>query len=390
MESPTSPLSSLHEMTSQPALEIHDDKLTRRPARTNEEKLELVSQYMRNELRWGITEYLKAVMESSSTGGQSRRIAFTKFAYEDPKALQFYLGTDGSMTVNQRRSREHIMKHTKSGAASIREEIKKLAMTKPFHKSQMSDSGGFERMNISSIIEGLETTCPLFLSLLRTILQPLRSASAVDEEEDTTASQDYLIVTIIAIICRATRNIESSGFQLQLSIYLHSKGIKRRQLEALSQFGLCCSYRTTMRAIKKQNEESARCVAAQGKSPSIITAYDNFEQMEHVKEQRLDNQSSFVSVTTGQCIQGIEMPPGGLLQSMLNSSVELQLKDIFLSPGNQADTIENKARCCYYYFMINLLIQRIVDLKIFCLYFDPSCISRQCYYRRSSYNAYRR
>ena len=76
-------------MSSPPALEILDDELTRRPTRTDEEKLELVSEYMRNELRWGITEYLKSVMESSSTGGHSRRIAFTKFAYEDPKALQF-------------------------------------------------------------------------------------------------------------------------------------------------------------------------------------------------------------------------------------------------------------------------------------------------------------
>ena len=349
MEIPTSPLSSLPATSSPPALEIRDDHATRRPARTDEEKLELVSEYMRNELRWGITEYLKSVMESSKAGSPNQRVAFARFAYEDPKALQFYLGSEESITVKQRCSREHIMRHTKCGASSIREEIKKLATTKPFHKSQVSGSDGFERMNISSIIEEVETTCPLFLSLLRTILQPLRNASATDDEEGATVNQNYLIVTIIAIVCRAARSIESSGFQLQLSVYLHSKGIKRRQLEALSQLGLCCSYRTTMRAIKKKNEESARRVAAQGNSPSVVTAYDNFEQMEHVKEQRLDNQSSFRSVTTGQCIQGIEMPPGGLQQSMLHSSVELQLKDIFFSAGNQADTIENEVRFCHYY-----------------------------------------
>src|ERR1700759_127251 len=113
-------------------------------------------------------------------------------------------------------------------------------MMKPFHKSQVSNSGGFERMNISNIIEGLETTCPLLLSLLRTILRPLRNASVIDKEEGTTANQNYLIVTIIAIICRETWSIEFSGFQLQLSVYLYSKGIKRRQLKALAQFGLCC------------------------------------------------------------------------------------------------------------------------------------------------------
>ena len=74
-------------MSSPPALEILDDDVTRRPAHTDEEKLELVSEYMRNELRWGITEYLKSVMESSSTGGRNRQIAFTRFAYENPKSL---------------------------------------------------------------------------------------------------------------------------------------------------------------------------------------------------------------------------------------------------------------------------------------------------------------
>jgi hypothetical protein len=87
MEIPTSPLSSLPATSSPPALEIRDDHATRRPARTDEEKLELVSEYMRNELRWGITEYLKSVMESSKAGSPNQRVAFARFAYEDPKAL---------------------------------------------------------------------------------------------------------------------------------------------------------------------------------------------------------------------------------------------------------------------------------------------------------------
>ncbi|RYO79563.1 hypothetical protein DL766_010461 [Monosporascus sp. MC13-8B] len=32
--------------------------------------------------------------------------------------------------------------------------------------------------------------------------------------------------------------------------------------------------------------------------PTAVTAYDNFEQMEHVKEQRVDNENSFRSITT--------------------------------------------------------------------------------------------
>jgi hypothetical protein len=124
-----------------------------------------------------------------------------------------------------------------------------------------------------------------------------------------------------------------------MGLYLHSKGLKRRQLEALCRLGVCCSYETTQRSIKRQTARAASLVAERGHAPTVVTAYDNFEQMEHVKEQRLDNQNTFHSVTTGELVEGIEMPVGGLQQSMLNSSIELQVKDIFNAGGNQDDSI---------------------------------------------------
>lgn len=56
-----------------------------------------------------------------------------------------------------------------------------------------------------------------------------------------------------------------------------------------------------------------------GQGDASVTAYDNFERTEGVKEQRVDHQGTFHSVTTGQVIQGIEIRLGGLQQDMLNS-----------------------------------------------------------------------
>jgi hypothetical protein len=134
------------------------------------------------------------------------------------------------------------------------------------------------------------------------------------------------------------------GLPASPGIYLHSKGVKRRQLELLSRLGLVCSYHTITATIKKRTDQAAVEVAAKGQEPTVVTAYDNFEQMEHVREQRVDNENSFHSVTTGQLIQGIEMPAGGLQRSMLDSNICLYPTDIFNSPGNQYDYLEAKVR----------------------------------------------
>ena len=92
--------------------------------------------------------------------------------------------------------------------------------------------------------------------------------------------------------------------------------------------------------IKKQSEQVAIYVTAMGQDDACVTAYDNFKQMKGIKEQRIDHQVTFHSMTTGQVLQGIEMLSSGLRQHMLNPQVELQVIEILVSPGNQDDDIE--------------------------------------------------
>ncbi|KAF5122360.1 hypothetical protein E5D57_002265 [Metarhizium anisopliae] len=343
MQEPTSPLSSLGSTSSPPPISIESSPKpfssqlnanARKKRRESAEKLDLVWRYIRDDLNWSIGDFVRALATSGGQTNAQRRTAFAKATFQDATVLDSFVGRSGNKNIAS--SRGHLIQYLNIGAIELRQEIEQLSRLKPFLDTKGDEMVGFERLSSNQIIGAAEDKCPLLIQTLRSILTPENHVRRCYKGMEDSG---YLI-NILAVLCRSQQRNRSSGFQIQLSIYLHSKGVKRRQLEALQRLGLCSSYHKTLQVIKKQSEQAAKAVAARGQQPTVITAYDNFEQMEHVKEQRVDNQSSFHSVTTGQLIQGIEMPEGGLLQSMLNPTTKLQLEDIFLSPGNQRDAIE--------------------------------------------------
>jgi hypothetical protein len=99
-----------------------------------------------------------------------------------------------------------------------------------------------------------------------------------------------------------------------------------------------------LNTIKKQSKKVAVRVTRQ--SDASVTAYDNFEQTEGVKKQRLDNQGTFRSVTTGQVFQGLEIPFDDLRQNMLDSYATLSATTIFQASSNQDDAIERQVSQC--------------------------------------------
>ncbi|KAF5134279.1 hypothetical protein E5D57_004912 [Metarhizium anisopliae] len=347
MQEPTSPLSSLGSISSPPPISIESSPKpfssqlkanARKKRRDSAEKLDSVWRYIRDDLNWSIGDFVRALATSGGQTNAQRRAAFAKATFQDATVLDSFVGRSGNKNIAS--SRGHLIQYLNIGAVELRQEIEQLSRLKPFLDTKGDEMVGFERLRSNQIIQAAEDKCPLLIQTLRSILTPENHVRRCYKGMEDSG---YLI-NILAVLCRSQQRNRSSGFQIQLSIYLHSKGVKRRQLEALQRLGLCSSYHKTLQVIKKQSEQAAKVVAARGQQPTVITAYDNFEQMEHVKEQRVDNQSSFHSVTTGQLIQGIEMPEGGLLQSMLNPTTKLQLEDIFLSPGNQRDAIEVEMR----------------------------------------------
>ncbi|KAH7118424.1 hypothetical protein EDB81DRAFT_817406 [Dactylonectria macrodidyma] len=206
---------------------------------------------------------------SAGQANTRRKTAFARVAYQDLAVLDACIGRSGGPGTAE--SRGHLIEYLDIAWPRF----------KPFHRSQEAEDGGFERLDMRKLIETAEKTCPLLLRTLRGVIQP---HSQVRGGYDNLPPQvDGVLVNILAVMCGSQRRNESSGFQLQLSVYLHSKGVKRRQIEALHRLGLCCSYHKTLQVIKRQSEAAAEAVTLRGQHPTAVTAYDNFEQMEHVK-----------------------------------------------------------------------------------------------------------
>jgi hypothetical protein len=290
---------------------------------------------MRKELRWGVSDFTKALAFSGGPANARRKAAFAATAYKDSEVLKSYFDNANQLRDSGRQS---IIETLDLGNNELRKEVERLGAVAPFNKYDPTfKSGEFDATDIDQTLHTIQRKAPLLLQLIRNIMAP-ESQRFYQRQKEPIAR----IVTIIAILCFSQRQNTCTGFQTKLGLYLHSNGVKRQQIELLSRLGLVISYDTVIRVIKEQSAQAAVQVKDMGQGDASVTAYDNFEIMEGVKEQRVDHQGTFHSVTTGQVIQGIEIPPGGLRQGMLDPQATICASDVFLAPGNQDDDIERQ------------------------------------------------
>jgi hypothetical protein len=252
--------------------------------------------------------------------------------YTDPEVLECFL----NRSTARDGVRKALINTLDLGNNELRDEIRSLGEHEHFGRFMVDGNTGFESLDMAKLVDILQQRTPLMLQLLRSTAKP------VCQQRERQSDIGPRFVLILAILCFSQRRNLASNFQTTLGLYLHSKGVKRRQLDLLTQLGVTVSYQSILRLIKQLSEDAAKSVAEAGHSDNAVTAYDNFEQMEGVKEQRVEGNDKFHSVTTGEVIQGIDIPPGGLQQEMLNPRVELRASDIFFAPGNSQDTIEHQ------------------------------------------------
>ena len=111
-------------------------------------------------------------------------------------------------------------------------------------------------------------------------------------------------------------------------------------LDVLAQFGLMTSYTSIQRNIKKLSRSTVASIATTDSSHNAVMAYDNFEQVEGVQEQHLDDNQVMHSVTMGEVMRGWCISVGGLMQDMLNPQVKLTIDDVMWADGNMVDDVE--------------------------------------------------
>jgi hypothetical protein len=324
----------LVDSTSAPSLVPPVNNTRRRSPCSDAEKLDIVCNFMRNELRWSVSDFIKALASSEGSNNTRRKATFAATAYNDLDVLKSYLGKADQLLDGGRQS---IIETLDLGNNELRKEVERLGAIAPFDKYDPSKSGKFDALDMDQTLHTIEEQAPLLLQLIRGIMAPEYQRTYQRQKEPAAR-----IIAIISILCFSQRQNTCTGIQTTLGLCLHSNGVKRQQIELLSRLGLTTSYDTIIRVIKEQSIQASLQVNSMGQSDASVTAYDNFELMEGVKEQRIDHQSTFHSVTTGQVIQGIKIPPGGLRQDMLNPQATICASDIFLAPGNRDDDIQHQ------------------------------------------------
>lgn len=321
----------------------------------------MVCNFMRKEFRWGISDFVTALAFSEGPNNSRRKATFVAAAYKDSDVLKSYFGDADQLWGDGRQS---IIETLDLGNNELRKEVERLGTMPPFSKfDPNSKNGAFGALDMDQTLHTVQIEAPLLLGIVRSIMAP-ESRRTYQRQKEPAAR----IVAIISILCFSQRQNTCTGFQTTLGLYLHSKGVKRQQLELLGQLGLVVGYNTVIRAIKEQSTRAAAQVERMGQTDESVTAYDNFEVMEGVKEQRVDHQGAFHSVTTGQVIQGIEIPPGGLRQDMLDPQAEICANDVFLAPGNRDDEIHRQVRIGQSFPWSHTDLQlSAVDIAILCL-----------------------
>ena len=117
----------------------------------------------------------------------------------------------------------------------------------------------------------------------------------------------------------------------------------------LDRLDVTVSYKTVHRVLKQLEREESNTLTQADQSELAVTAYDNFEQVESIKSQRLDDNNIFHSVTTEELVKDADISADDLTQDMLRNA-SLTLSQALQNAGNCDDEIENQVG----FFLLNL------------------------------------
>jgi hypothetical protein len=95
----------------------------RRSPRSDAEKLDMVCNYMRNEFRWGVSDFVKALASANGSSNTRRKAAFAVAAYEDSEVLRSCFGDSNQLGDGGRQS---IIEALDLGNNELRREVERL------------------------------------------------------------------------------------------------------------------------------------------------------------------------------------------------------------------------------------------------------------------------
>ena len=243
----------------------------------------------------------------------------------------------------RRKAQREALDRLNWGSTFLREEVREVGEKISFYCSDGPEdlnqwAERWASTNSTELCDDLRRYAPNLFHILKVILEPITAKLRGKEQKLHPGS----LIALFGIMCYRQQKKKVNSFQLAVGVLAHSSSVKISFIELLYKFGLCVSRTTLQETVKKSQELGKIAINNIGQSPSSIVAYDNLEKNQTVKEQRLESNDKFMSVTTGYVIQGIPSPhfdyfTKALTIDMMDYSKPLQLSQVLEAPGTRHD-----------------------------------------------------
>ena len=293
-----------------------------------DEKLDEVIRLLREKFNWSPGEFVTALAKSSTRKNKRRLENFKRVIFGDDRVVRRLVASSEAI-------RYRILDALNWGSGELLSELDQLAKLELYSKYNPSKLDIFLNSDISALASILQENAPRTLHLLQLLSQP----RAKWFERKAQYMARYALIT--SILCFTRNGHTATNLPTILGLHLFARGTKAREINLLQRFGVTVGYGQVHSTLEKLSSEAAEAISREAREESIFTAYDNFEQSENVKSQRLDDPSLFHSVTSGLQLEGSDIPPGGLRQSMLGNN-PLSFKQTIGAPGNIVDSTEQE------------------------------------------------
>jgi hypothetical protein len=232
--------------------------------------LDKALEFLRTELNWSLPDLIRTLCEQNDPKNRQRQTGYMKTAY-GREVIDLCLSHPRSTELELRKM---LLDSVDWGIPEYRQEIVELGKQTGFGEYTMS----ITRIDsLHGLLDTANEHALRFIELLDSVTCETRRTS-----EMTSLTSRHII--ILAILCYSQSN-RHNNVQTLLALHLHSNGVRRRVIELLAKYGLSVSYSTIQRVLKSLSDQAIASVATAGRSQNSVTVYDNFEQMEGVRDE---------------------------------------------------------------------------------------------------------
>ncbi|KAI9652759.1 MAG: hypothetical protein M1829_001479 [Trizodia sp. TS-e1964] len=232
-----------------------------------------------------------------------------------------------------KRSARQKLKALEWGVPELRLEIRALGSSSFFGPYSAQHISALKARPPQAILDILQKSSPNMFAILDGC--SMRS----DKPREPLVGQ---LTILMSILCYAQHKYTATTVPTYMGLFLYANGSKKHKIQFFHKLGVCIGYTKVMEAVDDLSKDALADILACGRSALAVTAYDNFELSMGVKGQRVNENGTFHSVTTGEVIEGADIPVEGLDRAFLDRSYQLGPRDVMFSPGNTDQSTEKE------------------------------------------------